>query len=96
MNSMVRSIQQGKDHHIFIYMHIHIQSLYEESFILQRGKLETIMVSVVMQKKEIKILYLERNKQCSKILFSNIYILLFILDIFHQIGRNQTINFAVI
>lgn len=44
----------------------------------------------------MKILYLERNKQCSKILFSDMYILLFILDILHQIGRNQIINFAVI
>lgn len=44
MDGMVRSIQQRKDQHICIYMHVHIHSLYEESFILRSGKLENVMV----------------------------------------------------
>lgn len=60
MDGMVRSLHQGKDKHICIHMHVHIHSLYEESFILQSRKLETATVLVVMQKKKENIAFGEK------------------------------------
>lgn len=57
-----------KDQHA----HMHVQSLLRTFSVLQNRKLETPLVSMVMQKKKHENIVV-REKQCSKILFSDVY-----------------------